>query len=753
MVERLEPQEVLGENVTKFLSDKMYDNRKKAAIEIESAVKTALARGASGGTSQVQRILACLRRDYVENPSSNNRKGGLIGLAAVAIGLDSEVQPFLSQLVHPVLELFKDDDSRVRYYACEALYNISKVAGEAVLAHFNDVFDGLCKLYADVDTDVKNGANVLDRLMKDVVTHYPAKFRADVFVQVLGERMKFRNPYIRQLVLAWITLLLKVPEVDMVKYLPEYLEGLIGMLADQSKDIRHNADNCLHDLRKVVTSCPHKKALETISKSLKIIVMFCTHEDDCTRLTALCWLYDFVKLQIDTTQQMSGRPADTWVGILPDLLGSTLHCIDDQQDEIARLAVEMNNGLLEMVQTLQEDIPVARLVDQLLASMQQRDSMVVRTACLQWICMLLGQPKSQMRQRSTLDRLFRPIFDTLLHPDDEVVVAALTVLAQIMEGRTPETDEVSEEGEDLFTEVTHRLLRLFAKERQMLENRGRLMMRQLCGHLDPRRLYITVARAIHQETDLEFAQQLVKTFSWILLTSPETKVLREELLTTAPLTEFPAAAPSASAGAGGAAASSTAPAEDVTALASSQQMPLFLELLEPWFHNPVSALALCLWAQQYELATELTARLAAFEPTLDLLRQLDQLVHLLESPVFSRLRLRLLEPRRHPALLKCLLGLAMLLPQAGAFSILRERLHVVQSGLLLEARNEQYAVAASAPPESGGRLEEGQGNQGMLWWPAGRKSGSQAPADASTRGTDLKSLLERFDSVTEASHA
>merc|ERR1711920_1075717 len=100
-----------------------------------------------------------------------------------------------------------------------------------------------------------------------------------------------------------------------------------------------------------------------------------------------------------------------------------------------------------------------------------------------------------------------------------------------------------------------------------------------------------------------------------------------------------------------------------------------------------SALALCLWAQQYEMATELTARFAAFEPTLDLLKQLDQLVHLLESPVFSRLRLQLLEPRRHPALPKCLLGLAMLLPQAGAFNILRQRIHVVQTGLLLESNS------------------------------------------------------------------
>merc|ERR1719401_1005880 len=100
-----------------------------------------------------------------------------------------------------------------------------------------------------------------------------------------------------------------------------------------------------------------------------------------------------------------------------------------------------------------------------------------------------------------------------------------------MEGRNEEEDALQDEGGggDLFTVVAHRLLRLFASDRQMLEKRGRLMIRRLSGHLDPRRLYVTVARAISKETDLEFAQQLVQTFSWILLTTKETKGLRDEL--------------------------------------------------------------------------------------------------------------------------------------------------------------------------------------------------------------------------------
>ena len=53
---------------------------------------------------------------------------------------------YVNDLVKPVLTCFYDSDSRVRYYGCEALYNIVKVARSAVLPYFNDIFDGLGKV-------------------------------------------------------------------------------------------------------------------------------------------------------------------------------------------------------------------------------------------------------------------------------------------------------------------------------------------------------------------------------------------------------------------------------------------------------------------------------------------------------------------------------------------------------------------------------------------------------------------------------
>ena len=48
-------------------------------------------------------------------------------MAAATVGLGEPKENYLRQIVPPVLASFTDQDSRVRYYACEALYNIAKV--------------------------------------------------------------------------------------------------------------------------------------------------------------------------------------------------------------------------------------------------------------------------------------------------------------------------------------------------------------------------------------------------------------------------------------------------------------------------------------------------------------------------------------------------------------------------------------------------------------------------------------------------
>lgn len=75
-------------------------------------------------------------------------------------------------MIIPILINFNDSDLKVRYYASESLYNVSKVARSAVLKHFPEIFKSLSKLATDPDQNVKNASELLDRLMKVCKKNY-----------------------------------------------------------------------------------------------------------------------------------------------------------------------------------------------------------------------------------------------------------------------------------------------------------------------------------------------------------------------------------------------------------------------------------------------------------------------------------------------------------------------------------------------------------------------------------------------------
>ena len=85
---------------------------------------------------------------------------------------------YLATVVPAVLNSLVDADARVRYYACEALYNIAKMSREDFLEpHFNSTFDALFRLVADPDAAVNQACTFLDSLMKVRPTGLPPKIK------------------------------------------------------------------------------------------------------------------------------------------------------------------------------------------------------------------------------------------------------------------------------------------------------------------------------------------------------------------------------------------------------------------------------------------------------------------------------------------------------------------------------------------------------------------------------------------------
>jgi len=582
------------------------------------------------------------------------RKGGLIGLAATAIGLMQHTSEYLSVLLPPVLHCFDDPESRVRYYACESLYNIAKVARTSVLQHFNQIFEGLCKLFADVDMDVKNGATLLDRLIKDIVTESDT-FNVEMFIPLLQNYIRRTNPFIRQLLVGWITVLDSVPDINMIDWLPDFLDGLFNMLSDSNREIRQAADSALSDfLREVKES-----SVVEFGPMVTILVMQCNSKERLNRLIAITWISEFITLG-----------GDKLLPFHSEILGAVMKTISDEEVEIRQVAELTNNDLLKVVKETNNTFDLSPLLTTLTEELISPD-VATKMAALRWINMLL-EKKSQEMNKYIAD-ILPVLLKTLSDPSDPVVLLNMQVLSRI----SLHTAE--------FQLVLTAVLNLFSTDRSLLETRGSLIVRKFCVLLNAKSVYIRMAGLLSKGNttfSLEFISTMVQTLNLVLLTAPELYELRSLLKIS------------------------------FSAEASEEDRSVFVSLFECWCHNPVSTFSLCLMAQAYDVSYALINKFTTnVEITVGVLMQVDKLVQLLESPIFVHLRLQLLdvEAPYHASLLKACYGLLMLLPQSDAFRTLNERLSTVcnlrdnLSGVFEIADGANLWDEAAKKPEEGTR--------------------------------------------------
>ncbi|XP_071715414.1 protein VAC14 homolog [Rutidosis leptorrhynchoides] len=599
--------------VLRNLADKLYEKRKNAALEIEGIVKQLTV---AGDHDKVNAVINLLTHEFTYSPQVNHRKGGLIGLAAATVGLSAEAAQHLEQIVPPVINSFSDQDSRVRYYACEALYNIAKVVRGDFIVFFNQIFDALCKLSADSDANVQNAAHLLDRLVKDIVTESD-QFSIEEFIPLLRERMNVLNPYVRQFLVGWITVLDSVPDIDMLGFLPDFLDGLFNMLSDSSHEIRQQADSALSEFLQEIKNSPSVD----YGRMAEILVQRASSPDEFTRWTAITWINEFVKLG-----------GDQLVPYYADILGAILPCIADKEEKIRVVARETNEELLAIQADPAEGFDVGAILS-IVKRQLSSEYEATRIESLHWISTLLN--RHRMEVLSFLNDIFDTLLKALSDPSDQVVLLVLEVHACIAE------DQYN------FRQLVVFLVHKFRTDAVLLEKRGALIIRRLCVLIDAVRVYQELSTILEGEADLDFASTMVQALNLILLTASELSGLRDLLKQS---------------------------------LVNAAGKDFFLSLYASWSHSSMAILSLCLLAQAYQHASSVIQSIKEEDINVKFLVQLDKLINLLETPIFAYLRLQLLEPGRYIWLLKALYGLLMLLPQqSAAFKILKTRLKTVPS--------------------------------------------------------------------------
>ncbi|CAL7935227.1 unnamed protein product [Xylocopa violacea] len=635
------------------LNDKMYEKRKAAALEIEKMVKEF---AAHNNTVQIKRLLKVLGQDLATSQNPHSRKGGLIGLAAIAVGLGKDTGQYIEDLIHPILACFSDSDLRVRYYACESLYNVVKVARGAVLPQFTDIFAALSKLACDSEQSVKNATELLDRLMKDIVTE-SGLFDLVGFMPSLRERIYTKNPFGRQFVIAWVSVLDAVPNMDFIIFLPEILDGLFRILEDPIPEIKKVTDTVLGEFLRSIKANPGRVDFPGM---INILITHAQSTDELLQLTAITWIKEFVYL---SGPLMLPYMSGILVAVLPCLAYD-----GDTRKNIKETATQVNMSLMKLITmentqvvnnvnetgaeidkdssqncSLAESLDLTSVVEVLTKHLMYM-SVQTKVAVLKWIHHLFTNIPHKMFNH--IENLFPILMKSLSDNSDEVVQQTLVVMAEIISSKSPEaaiTDSNAKMQNKYFTKFIVNLLRLFSTDRHLLEERGAFIIRELCVLLSAEDIYKTLAKILLEEPNLSFACTMIQTLNVILLTSSELFDLRNKL-------------------------------KDLDSLESCE---LFKCLYVSWCHNPVATVALCLLSQHYRHACTIIRSFENIEVTVEFLTEIDKLVQLIESPIFTYLRLQLLEREENDDLVYALYGLLMILPQSEAYATLQRRLAAI----------------------------------------------------------------------------
>lgn len=662
----------------------------------------------SNNLTMINRLIIVLGRKFCLSTIPNVRKGGLLGLAAVMVGFKNGSKPqtqppieIVEECVRPILTCFLDSDSRVRYYACESLYNVTKVAEANILPIFDSIFDNMAKVVADPDIGVRSGAEVLDGVLRDIVGKQASTIQD--FVPKLKDYIYTKNPFTRMFILDWIKFLYSNKSIDMMIHLPQLLDGILNCLYDSTEVIKAYTLSLLSEFLNNIVGLPTDRI--QISLLTEILLKHASNNKEWdVQYTAIAWLRQFISLMND----------EELIRFTPGILKAILPClaIPSTPEGTDTISSMVNSLLLQQVTAVLANrketststtSDLEPILEVLIQELQKQEHPVIKLAILDWIKKLIREERDLIFVHTLQHELFQILLDTLSAPSDAVVKNALQVIAdifcfdgtdeqQVVTNEVEESSVIQPKEEETTGELERKkspakhqpilqkgsnvgggggsakkvaistedsqtiqqrnanisrfiqaLCKTFRDKESIFKERVTFIVVNLCNMVKPAVIYKSFAEILKEEkADPSFAYNMVQKLNQILLTTQDLYILRCRLSN-----------------------------DDDSEMAS-----LFHTLYHAWCHSPIAALTLCLLTNNYRLASEIVMALSQTDVNLGLLKQIDWLVHLIESPIFASLRMKLLDSSNH-YLHQCLYGILMILPQSEAYHKLGNRLDQV----------------------------------------------------------------------------
>lgn len=199
--------------------------------------------------------------------------------------------------------------------------------------------------------------------------------------------------------------------------------------------------------------------------------------------------------------------------------------------------------------------------------MMLHSSVNTKVNALKWIHHLFCEAENEMSVHAS--NLLPVLLNILNDANDEVVLEGLAVIADIVKSTK---NKESDFNQIKYREFLESLLLLFKENKDFLENRGGLIIKQLCALLNAEYIYKTLADILSKDNEnAKFTSVMVRKLNNIMFTSSELFELRTALRN----------------------------------IQNPKSAALFEGLYSCWANCPVSTIALCLLANCYEHVSNL----------------------------------------------------------------------------------------------------------------------------------------------------
>lgn len=386
------------------------------------------------------------------------------------------------------------------------------------------------------------------------------------------------------------------------------------------------------------------------AKIIDILVNNLESNDVLIKSTCLEWLINLLEIS-----------PESFYMLIPKLLVILLNIISTDNSNLQSVALDLNSKLATLVSTNQNAINFSLLTNNLLLELSSNSNVTSQASDLKklyafdWLIMLQNKDPDNFMELT--DNIFKILLKPLNGSNEMIINKVLSLLSKIL----------NSSNEKYFNNFMIELLNLLKNDTKLLDSKSDFIIKKICKYLNSERVFRSISNVLLQNfesdfkySDLNFVSIVIQILNNNLIIAPELGDLRKALIE------------------------------------KSQDNNLFENLFKCWCLNSPSLLCLTLLTSRYELSYNIINQMVKYEININILIQLDLLIQLLESPIFAKLRLDLLDPVANKYLYKCLYGLLMLLPQSNSFKILQNRLSSISSIVKLKTESKAPVVDTSA---------------------------------------------------------